>query len=47
MKITGLHRRGKKEKKKSSAQDDIVSNAVAELEALAPSQIRFVFSLCS
>jgi hypothetical protein len=39
--------KGKKEKKKSSARDDIVSDAVAELEALAPSQIRFVFSLRS
>ncbi|PNF33382.1 ATP-dependent RNA helicase DHX8 [Cryptotermes secundus] len=29
----------KKEKKKSSAQDDIVSDLMAELEALAPSQI--------
>jgi ATP-dependent RNA helicase DHX8/PRP22 len=38
--------KGKKEKKKSSAQD-IVSDAMAELEALAPSQIRFVFSLWS
>jgi ATP-dependent RNA helicase DHX8/PRP22 len=31
--------KGRKEKKKSSAQDDIVSDLMAELEALAPSQI--------
>jgi len=36
----------KKEKKKSAVEDDIVNDAMAELEALAPSQIRFVFSLC-
>lgn len=36
----------KKEKKKSVAEDDIVNDAMAELEALAPSQIRFVCSLC-
>lgn len=35
----------KKEKKKSAAEDDIVNDAMAELEALAPSQIRFAFSL--
>lgn len=36
----------KKEKKKSVAEDDVVNDAMAELEALAPSQIRFVCSLC-
>ena len=36
----------KKEKKKLVAEDDIVNDAMAELEALAPSQIRFVFSFC-
>jgi ATP-dependent RNA helicase DHX8/PRP22 len=35
----------KKEKKKSAAEDDIVNDAMAELEALAPSQIRFAFFL--
>jgi hypothetical protein len=35
----------KKEKKKPSGEDHIVSDAMAELEALAPSQIRFVFYL--
>jgi hypothetical protein len=38
--------RRKKEKKKKAAEDDIVNDAMAELEALAPSQIRFAFSLC-
>jgi ATP-dependent RNA helicase DHX8/PRP22 len=42
-----IAKKGEKEKKKSSAQDDIVSDAMAELEALAPSQIRFVSSLWS
>jgi ATP-dependent RNA helicase DHX8/PRP22 len=37
----------KKKGRKKSAEDDIVNNAMAELEALAPSQIRFVFCLRS
>jgi ATP-dependent RNA helicase DHX8/PRP22 len=37
----------KKKEKKKSAEDDIVNDAMAELEALAPSQTRFVFFLLS